>query len=282
MREILQAQLRDIYDHPEIRHVMHALAALMRREKGQILFSGNPNGVGALGEPYGAASNVLGGVAGFQRNHTVYGASTVNPYESTRSQHSVATFVHESLHMLFGRLIGANRSPVVPGTPEAAALDAALDADRQHRATLDPTKFSYQDRRAHQTMTFDLQLESNYFPGGFNPDNPSHQEIMRTEAIVRPIEQIALGATPEVLEKIMPNLWAFYQEHARPILEGYAAQAVEDGLLASPPPVAPKIAAVAPVQAARASVEGVHVGQGPQSRGPVLRALFEALSCFGP
>ncbi len=228
-RGIIARELTKLWNSPDTRYIVEALGLLIQREKGDIFFSNFPMGVGRLGIPYGSQSDLFGGVQGFYNsNHSIMMASLINPFDNKVIRSTLTTFVHETLHFLFSRIVKNGCSPVKAGSPEERLLDEALQKDREHRLKLLPLSQTAQnnDKRwqrnsVEQTLVDNLEKKNNYFPGGFNPNNPAHLQTMRSEAIVRMEEQLAIGVSHETLKEVAPNLYEFYFTHAKPLIETY-------------------------------------------------------------
>jgi hypothetical protein len=219
-REIMRKLLTDLAENPKVKHVMEALATLILKEKGNIFF-GN---MSSLGRNYAVHSTVLGGVDGFyNQRHCIMMPHCINEYDSQPLPWKLSTFVHETLHFLFNRLVGNSNSPVKKGTEQEALLDKALKLDREHRKTIDPNQLQQRQKSIWVTLVSQLEKEPTYFrgPAGFDPDDADDASVMRAEAIVRIMEQTVNGATDEDFRAIAPNLFNFYYRYSKPLLEQY-------------------------------------------------------------
>jgi hypothetical protein len=238
IRHILHAGLQRLHADPHTHAVVDALAALMRTEKGNVIFSGSPTGVGNFGKKYGAVSNMRGSTQGaYMGHHTILCPTIANPYDGAPLPWALSTLAHEAQHMLFGRIVGHGASPVAPGSPEERALDEALVRDRAHHQTLDARAISPGAQRPHGSLTIGLEDDPAYFNGAaYDPENPRHQHTMRTEAIVRPLEAIAGGASAAEVEAVAPHLWRFIQDYGLPLFRDYADAARQKGRLGASTP----------------------------------------------
>lgn len=221
-RGMLQDEFTKLVNNPEITHITDALGTLIHKEKGHIFFSGTPHGVGSLGAPYNARSTTLGGVEAFYNcHHSIMAASIINPYDQSIKRGCFSTFIHESLHFLFDRIVKNNSSPVEKNSAEEKLLDLSLERDRIHRKGIDCQKLTSNQQSVWETLVDLLEKEASYFPGGFDANSPSHLHTMRVESIVRVMEQITLGCSRADVEAIAPNLCKFYFEYSKPLLEKF-------------------------------------------------------------
>ncbi|MCX6991232.1 MAG: hypothetical protein NTX49_09265 [Chlamydiae bacterium] len=237
VRETIKALVTKLWDSEETRHVIEALAALMTREKGNIIFSGTGAQEDRLWGCYNMKS-YKSTIGGYNSRHTIFIKSGGLVYESitdpstsevTRVLYKLnygnnreGTLAHESLHFLFNRIVKNDIQPVKTGSEEERLLDQALAKDRalreQMKGSIDA--FTSEERSVWDTIA--ENLEKGYFESGFDCSNPDHLPIMRAESIVRIMEQVARGVPLETIRKIAPNLCNFYFTYSKPLLERYA------------------------------------------------------------
>lgn len=101
-------------------------------------------------------------------------------------------------------------------TPEEVQeLDNAIALDQTHRATLDKEKFNEDERSVWKTVVTDLEQGSSYS----RLLEHSAKNVMREEIIVRPMEQLAEGVSEAAIMRIMPNVYRYYKDKCKPLLE---------------------------------------------------------------
>jgi hypothetical protein len=222
-REIMKEEFEKLAVAPHTKHVIEALGTLIAKEKGQLLFSSVPYGVGDIGASYGATSTVLGGTGGFyNNNHTIVMPSMINAFDSTVIYGHAGTLIHESLHFLFNRIVGNQSSPAKTDSEQEKLLDQAIELDRKHRQDVGQKSLSRGGHRVWHTFVTQLEQDACYFHGQeYNPSNPGHQTTMRAEGIVRIMEQLAEGRTEAEIQEVAPNLFKYYFEYCKPMLEQY-------------------------------------------------------------
>jgi|GEM_PF-3128864 len=220
-RASLKMALTSLYEKEETRHVIDALAALMTREKGNIFFGGVE--VEKLMAPYSSGIGIFGQAT---NNHSIIMAPFLDITTTDLRPESMGTFIHESLHMLFNRILNNTSSPVATGSEEERQLDHALDQDRAHRVGITRGELSEQEDKVYNRMVSGLEKNTDYFSPEFRSWNPRHAHLMRVESIVVIMEQVAQGVSVEAIQRVAPNLCAFYLAYCKPMLEDYARAAV--------------------------------------------------------
>lgn len=217
-RAIYLAEFQKLWDNPHTKHVLQALGTLIQLEKGNILFGS----MSILGQPYGAeATAVFGGTAGFyQFKHSIIMDHLIGAMSNIASSSSIGTFIHESLHFLFHRIPGC-KNDSTRNEVEERLLDQALEKDRLHRKKMKLDKLPRDQRSVFGTLKTSLEDETSYFPKGFDAKDEGHRRLMRNEAIVRVMEQIAQGVPPADVRKVAPNLYDFYFKYSKPVLETF-------------------------------------------------------------
>ncbi len=198
---LIKRKLCSLYTDPEKRYLIDCLAALIRTEKGQVLISDCKNSLGELATDKLEESSISGKYNG---HHTLF-------ISSMQSPRSLGIFGHELLHMLFDHIpffFEFFRDP----------LDKAIQKDRELRKDLDFEKLDKHERIAYESVEKQLEKNKDYFPNGYDSRNIS---LMHIEAIVRPMQNLIDGVPPAALEKVMPNLWAFYRNQALPALKAF-------------------------------------------------------------
>ena len=206
--------------------MIEARAFLMAREKGKVFFWGDEKRAIQLDAPY---HTLQGGTQGFYASHHTmlmsgqFGCKidpSVVPYVK------MGTFIHESLHFLFNQTVRNHASPVKMGSVEERLLDEALAKDRAVRQELKKSIGRFTSEESSVLDTFyeleDCTEHNSYFPHGFSPDEPRDLETMRSESIVRIMEQVASGVPLQVIRKLAPHLSNFYFTYSKPMLERYA------------------------------------------------------------
>lgn len=183
---------------------------------------------------FGVHDTVLKTVSGFyNKNESIFCEALCNPHDSKPLEYNVATLVHEGLHFILSVIFENGSDPTLYDDEVAAKeLDEALNLDREHRKRMKASggydKLSDGAESMWGTLEGALENEHHYFPGGFNPQNPSHLRTMRVEAIVRPMEQMAIGATSEDIKAVAPNLWRYYQKKVIPRMEQWTQQMTKE------------------------------------------------------
>ncbi len=227
-KELIKEALRDTFKKPDLEPVLGAIAALIRKEKAQVFMAGGmkpsddyDSKTGkSLAAPYGKHTD--DGVGFYAEHHSIFIGNIVlesGNYNLDR----IGTLVHESLHLLFNRIVGNNSSPVEPDSKAEEALDRAIFADIKHRKSIDRALLSWKEKKAYELFVDYLEEHKGYFRGdNFNPDKKRDMSIMRREIIVRPMQLIAEGVPEEAIKKIAPNLWKFYKQYSEPLLKKYA------------------------------------------------------------
>lgn len=225
IKPILRTAFEVLYTKRAAKEIMDALAVLFSNEKGNIFFNTSHLSTGELGKPYktDSATTLEKGylVRGFyNKNHTFFMSSFINPYENSIVLENLGYFVHEALHFIFSRMFKNDSSPAAPGSIEEALLDNLLAADRKHRQQLKRTD-DPQELRVWKECVDELEGGVGYFEKGYNHANHSHRYIMRAEAIVRVMQLIVEGIPVEKIRKIAPNLCDFYFRLSKPCIEQY-------------------------------------------------------------
>lgn len=227
LRQMMISIFQEKYENPSLKHVFDAFALLSITDRGRLYFSGSAVGLGVFTQEKGIQRSLLNPVIGFYNNkHAIYCGSLCNPYDKKPLPENFSTFIHEALHYILKILFANNCDPVNPRDSKAEKeLDDVLNLDREHRKAMKAAG-QYEglsDSKKSVWHTFDL-IDEEYLNGKFDSENPRHRSIMRIEAIVRPMEQIAWGATTEDVTTIAPHLWQYYQEKICPKIEKWTAE----------------------------------------------------------
>lgn len=210
-------ELTRLYNDPKTHTVMTALAGVLQRTGGNLLFSMSSMGVGDLAGEH----NVGFGTAGFyDHKNSIISSSFIAYHDHSILPHHLGTVAHEGLHFIFDHIVGSRSSPVKES--DAAALDLAIQQDRDHRGTLNKESLSRAQRDVWQTVVAELENERTYI--GSTPAET--QRIMRAEIIVRPIEKIVEGTSEEDVEKIMPNVYRYFKTKSMPLIEEFNSRVV--------------------------------------------------------
>lgn len=230
-RNLLKTEFTRLYHDPVLKHVLEALGTLIQKEGGHILISGSMFGPADLGKPYHVQTSMLAGTHAFYNyRHTLILASLINPYTKSLLPDCIGSFIHEALHFLFQQIVKNHSSPVAAGSPEEKLLDDALSKDRAHRKTIDPNRLCGPQASVWATLVTHLEENPEYFrSGGLIQIIP--EDVMRSEAIVRVMEQVASGVPLEAIRAIAPNLCDFYFTHSKPLLEKFVADSKIPSLL---------------------------------------------------
>jgi len=207
-RILLERAMRQLGNSPETKHVVDALGTLIVKERGRI-FVAETLGIGKLGAPFGISS--MGLYAG---KRSIFIGRIVDPKSKTVCPAKMGTFIHESLHFLFNRIVNQKSSPVIPGSGEEKELDRALFLDHEHR-------LNRTDKISERFRSF--ENDKYYFP----KKDFSVNHTMRVEGIVRIMHLIAEGHSRADVEAAAPNLSKFYFTYSKPLLERYAADNAE-------------------------------------------------------
>ena len=218
VRGEIKKMIVGLYAMEEVKHVIHALTALIKREKANIFFWGDEGRARKLWSPYRFE---MGTVGMYLKHHTIIMSGKFDTIAGNLPYGKMGTFVHESLHFLFNRILKNASSPVETGSEQERLLDEALAKDRALRERIRGNTLEFTRHEGSVWGTF-KDLEEGYFTHGFNPFIPSHLELMRVESIVRIMEQVASGVPLETIRKFAPNLCEFYFTYSKPILERYA------------------------------------------------------------
>ncbi|MCX6990032.1 MAG: hypothetical protein NTX49_03045 [Chlamydiae bacterium] len=243
---LIRGFFNELLENKETSHVMHALAIFFQQQKGNILLSGSDIDITSH-----IFSSKVDGRRGCVRSHTIYlrgiddligdglaaihrSAFSLINEESNIARPGAAmgarmaesaltefkkTIVHEASHYVFWHIVGNDASPV-SGALELE-LDKALAADRRHRDSYSESSADLRYQGIYKSLVIDLERSEHYFPGGFNPETKEHLHLMRLEAIVRIMEQVAGGVSLEHIQQVAPNLCKFYFTHSKPMIERY-------------------------------------------------------------
>ncbi len=214
LRDLIGNELTNLYQHPDLHHVMAALGEILRESNKYLLFSGHTLSVGALGSIHKMG---LGHQGFYDGGNAIVSAGIVDLNTLRVCKENVATVVHEALHLIFDTLIQNTSSPVATSRDEIK-LDQAILADQEHRKKLDYAVLNDDEKAVWRTVVSDLENQKSYFTG---LSNERKQHVMRVEIIVRPLERLAAGNREASIRKVMPHVWTFYREHCRPMIETY-------------------------------------------------------------
>ena len=234
-RRLIRQELNRLYDSPSTGLVMKALGELMQEHELFLLISMSFIAVSFYDHLPTSSANPMYRSGFYDGTNAICSAGILNPADNNKVvPQSLGTIAHESLHLLFDKLLHQSSSPVRPG--EEATLDEAIAKDRHYRQE----KFSTPKAREHftpdeysvwKTVVEDLEQERSYFNGdGVSP------HTMRVELIVRPMEQLASGVSSAAVENIMPHVWRYYQEHCEPLLTDYVTQRIRQRGVATSSP----------------------------------------------
>lgn len=216
LREEIKKMAVSLWENPEIHHVIEALGTLLEKEKGNIFITSKKN-LQNLSKMHGIET---GDSCYTTLKHSVF----LNIYDSESDSILIdgyGSFVHECLHLLFNRLLLNRSSPVINGSSESTLLDEALKKDQEYRNTLDVSNLTPEEFSVWETFVDHLEWNLTYVPGKLDWSNPVHVHNMRVESIVRIMAPAAQGIPLESIQKIAPNLFDFYFQYSKPLLEKY-------------------------------------------------------------
>lgn len=218
-KEIITSMITRLAETEDTKHVIDAIAMLIRKEKMNILFSGECKSVGDL---HPDIDNIGPGV--YILHHTIYLRSVFNTKREA-AKGTPGTFVHESEHMLFNRLVHNGCSPVKSGSLLEAELKKAIKKDIDHREIIIPDNLNDSQQSVWNMLVKYLENNEGYFPtGSFSYECATSEDwqTMMIECIVRIMQERAIGVSREDIESIAPNLCDFYYRYSKPLLERYA------------------------------------------------------------
>jgi hypothetical protein len=230
-RESLRAQLseglRSLYYLPHVQLVMDTLAAVGEREHVNVIFTNEHPG--KIKDLPGKRKDYIAEDFGYcNGHHTIYVFCPIRGPDGRMSADAKSTFVHEAQHLILGRLVRQDASPVSPRSEEAWEIDKALKLDRRYREGLDLKGLTPTAKIFYNALVFYLEKNPVYCASGtFDPNNLEDVHNMRCEAIVNLVEHLARGAPCEDLESVAPHLWAFYQKRVASLFAVYLPPAQE-------------------------------------------------------
>ena len=225
-RNIIASELHRLANNPHTRLVVTAIAAVMVREKGQVIILPRRRGNYGWAEKHSVYLQAIVNEAGWR---AIQNQALLNSNEQLHIDNMLsATFIHESQHFLL-RQLGLSPNLQLDQHVEAlTGLGAALRDDQAHREQLTATIQLGEVpplNRVQQLVWNDLVdgLEHNQAyhadAAHVDMDNFSHAQLLQEESIVRIGEALAYhGATPKDVARIAPNLWGWYQIHFVPAM----------------------------------------------------------------
>ncbi len=219
IRAAYKNAILSLQQYPQLTPVIKALGKAVEKEKVSFYFD------------YWCRNTVLCPLRNFGSNglyqggrRKIFVGSLINHSTLSVDRITLSAFIHESLHMLFHKIVGNRSSPVLPNSQEEKKLDESIREDQMHRAILDKSKFSKYETEVWNSHVCRFEGHVHYFPNGFNPQDKKQMHTMRSEAIVRPMDYIARGFPEDAIKKILPNVWNFYIEHSQKLLEKYVQE----------------------------------------------------------
>jgi hypothetical protein len=222
-RRLIRNELSRLYHEPSTHVVMAAFGELMQEQELFLLINRSFLASG-FNDLHPSKTHALSRAGFYDGSNAICVAGFINPAANNKVEPTnLGTIVHESLHLIFDKLVKQQSSPVNAG--EGSLLDEAIAQDQRHRIEKYPTPESRQHLNNGQmsvwnTVVDALEHEKSYFGRSLK----ANQHTMRVEIIVRPMEQIASGVSVEDVKAIMPNVWQYYQDHCEPILIEYLQQ----------------------------------------------------------
>lgn len=216
-RKAIKSVITKLCESSEIAHVMQVLAILLHQERGRIFLSDQEMKLGLLGAH--TNSDAWGNVAGCK----IHVVSLINPVDLSTNLRAIGTFVHESLHFIFGQIVKNELSPVKALSEEEKLFDSYLGADWVHQ---DQIKARGEDRNHREEIWKKLVFSlRSYLPS--DATWPLHFETLHTyrvESIVRVMQLVTQGFPLKEIEAVAPNLCKFYFEHSKPMIERFVKE----------------------------------------------------------
>ena len=224
-RRLIKKELTRLYADVKTKHVLAALGEIMRAQECHLMFTKFPTTM----EDFGVISTDGVSTQGFyDNNNTVVCASFIWPYYNAIIPNQLGFVIHEALHLIFDKLIKNASSPVLT-YEDIEEFDRLIVADQVHRHTLFPNadarrSFTTEEQDLWDGVVSVLEEHSFYFE---NLSAEGEKQVMRKEIIVRPMQYLTAGCSEQAIQKMMPNIWGFYQRRCQPMIEAYVSRQQE-------------------------------------------------------